>query len=208
MQALALIKQPEEAAWRIEVRPETVAMVDYDKMRGERGEFITGVATFLQSAAPLAELAPNAVPTLIEMLKWAVAGFKGSQNIEGVLDRAIEQMMKDQQQQGGKQEEPSEQEKDGQLSAQEHKQDMELEGAKAQNKMAELQAKMQADMQEMQAEFQNALKVIRAEMMAAIQEEVAQGQAAMTQDDHETANQLKLKRTPQAEAGNGETAGT
>ena len=199
MQALALIKQPEEAAWRIEVRPETVAMVDYDKMRGERGEFITGVATFLQSAAPLAELAPNSVPTLIEMLKWAVAGFKGSQDIEGILDRAIDEMMKEQKQ-PGQDEEPSEAELAMQASAQEHKQDMELQAKKAQDKLAELQAKMGADMQEMQVEFKQALKLIQAEMMAAIQEEVAQGEAAMVQDDHETKNALTLKKTPQATA--------
>ncbi len=199
MEALTLIKTPEEAAWRIVVRPETVAMVDYDKMRGERGEFITGVATFLQSAAPLAELAPNSVPTLLEMLKWAVAGFKGAQEIEGVLDRAIDEMKKEQQK-GGESKEPSQAELDMKASQQEHQQDMELETTKAQNKLKELQAKMQADMQEMQVEFQNQLKIIKAEMMRAIQEEIAQGEAAMAEDDHSTENALRLKKTPQATA--------
>jgi len=196
--AVELIKQPQEAAWRIEVRPETVAMVDYDKMRNERGEFIQGVATFLQSATPLAELAPNSIPTLVEMLKWAVAGFKGSQDIEGTLDRAINEMQQAAQQQQGQEEGPSEAELAAELSAQEHQQDMEQLQTKHGQELEKLQAKMQADMTEMQEEFQNQLKIIKSEMIAAIQEEIAQGEAAMAQDDHETENTLRIKRTPQA----------
>lgn len=204
--AMELLKSPEEAAWRIEVRPESVAMVDYDKMRQERGEFITSVSTFMQSAAPLVEMDPNATPTLIELLKWAVAGFKGSREIEGTLDRAIEAMQKAQEQEQQEDEGPSEAELEMQRSAQEHQQDMELQATKHQQSMQELQAKHQADMKELQAEFQTEMKKIQAEMLAAIQEEIAQGQAAMVQDDHETENTLKIKKTPQAPtpgAGNG-----
>lgn len=196
--AVELIKDPQEAAWRIEVRPETVAMVDYAKMQAERVEFINGVATFLQAATPLAELAPNSIPTLIQMLKWSVAGFKGSQEIEGTLDQAIEEMQKAAQQPQQEEEGPSEQEMDAQLSAQEHAQDMEQLQAKYQAEVQKIQAKAEADMTEMQQEMQNQLKIIRAEMMAAIQTEIAQGEAAMTQDDHETDNTIKIKKTPQA----------
>jgi glutamyl/glutaminyl-tRNA synthetase len=190
--ALQLLKDPEEAVWRIEVRPESVAMVDYDKMRQERGEFIQSVSTFMQSAAPLVQMDPNATPTLIELLKWAVAGFKGSREIEGTLDRAIEAMQKAQEQEQQQDEGPSEAELEMQRSQQEHQQDMELQATKHQQSMDEMQAKHQADMKEAQVEFQMELKKIQAEMLAAIQEEIAQGQAAMVQDDRETANTMKI----------------
>lgn len=190
--AIALLKEPEEAAWRIEVRPESVAMVDYDKMRQERGEFIQSVSTFMQSAAPLVQMDPNATPTLIELLKWAVAGFKGSREIEGTLDRAIEAMQKAQQQEQKEEEGPSEAELEMQRSQQEHQQDMELQTAKHQQSMQELQAKHQADMKEAQTEFRMEMKKIQAEMLAAIQEEIAQSQAAMVQDDRETKNTMKI----------------
>lgn len=198
--AIQLLKDPEEAVWRIEVRPESVAMVDYDKMRQERGEFIQSVSTFMQSAAPLVQMDPNATPTLIELLKWAVAGFKGSREIEGTLDRAIEAMKKAQEAEAAqeKEDEPSEAELEAQRSQQEHQQDMELQATKHQQSMQELQAKHAADMKEAQVEFQMEMKKIQAEMLAAIQEEIAQGQAAMVQDDRETANTLKVKKTPAA----------
>ena len=189
--ALKLLKDPEEAVWRIEVRPESVAMVDYDKMRQERGEFIQSVSTFMQAAAPLVQMDPNATPTLIELLKWAVAGFKGSREIEGTLDRAIESMQKAQQAQQ-EEEGPSEAELEMQRSQQEHQQDMELQTTKHQQSMEELQAKHQADMKEARTEFQMEMKKIQAEMLAAIQEEIAQGQAAMVQDNLETRNTMKI----------------
>jgi hypothetical protein len=203
--ALKLLKEPEEAAWRIEIRPETIAMIDYDKMRQERGEFIGSVATFMQSAAPLAELAPDSMPTLITMLKWAVAGFKGSQEIEGVLDRAIEEMMKAAQaeKEQPQEEEPSEQELDGQLSKQEFEQDRQLQQEKHQQEIEKITTKARADIEELRNELNNQIKIIKAELAAAIRGEDAQADAAMEQDDHSTENKIKVKKTPGASNSGG-----
>lgn len=89
-QAVALLKQYDKADWRVAIKPETVAMTDYAQLQSERTEYLTALATFMQSAAPLYELSPAAAPVMLELLKWGLAGFKGSQQIEGVLDRAID----------------------------------------------------------------------------------------------------------------------
>ena len=206
--AIKLIKEPVDAAWRIEIRPETVAMVDYDRMRQERGEFIQSVATFMQSATPLVELSPEATPTLIAMLKWAVAGFKGSREIEGVLDEAIEQMQKAAEEAKNappEEEPPSPEEIKAQAEQAKAQATAELEEQKHKNNMELEMAKFQADTQEILAELKSQLKVIQAEMMAAIQGEVAQSEAAMVEDDHSTKNKIKVKKTatPAAAKGNG-----
>ncbi len=208
--AIQLIKEPVDAAWRIEIRPETVAMVDYDRMRKERGEFIQSVATFMQSAAPMVELAPDSTPTLIAMLKWAVAGFKGSREIEGVLDEAIQQMQKaaeEAKKQPPEEEPPSPEEIKAEAEVKKAQATAELEQQKHQNNMELENAKFQADTQEILAELKSQLKVIQAEMMAAIQGEVAQSEAAMVEDDHSTKNKIKVKKTPaattQVKMGNG-----
>jgi hypothetical protein len=64
-------------------------MIDYAQLKAERTEYLTAVATFLQSATTMGNVAPEAIPALLEMLKWGLAGFKGGQQIEGVIDRAI-----------------------------------------------------------------------------------------------------------------------
>jgi hypothetical protein len=196
--AVKLIKEPEEAAWRIEIRPESVAMVDYDKMRKERGEFIQSVSTFIQSAMPMVQLDPAATPTLIAMLKWAVAGFKGSREIEGVLDDAIESMQKAAEEAKNappEEEPPSPEEVKAAAEQKKAENTAALEDKKHQNNMELENAKFQANTKEVLAELKSQLKVIQAEMMAAIQGEVAQSEAAMVQDDHSTENKIKVKRT-------------
>lgn len=87
--AVQLMKDEEQFVWRVQVRPESMAMVDYQALQQERTGYLTAVATFMQSAAPLAETIPGSMTTMLQLLQWGLAGFKGSQQIEGVLDRAI-----------------------------------------------------------------------------------------------------------------------
>jgi hypothetical protein len=191
-QAVELIKNWEGALWRIKISPESLAMLDYQALKKDRIEFIGALAQFLQSAMPLAEMDQNTVPFLLQVLKWTMSGFKGSNEIEGVLDKALDQMMK-----AGPQEEkkePSPEELKMQAQAQKHKNDMELQQVKHRHTMMEEQQKFQSTVQELKEELRKELQVIQAEMIAAIQEERAQSEAAMVQDDHETKNALKLKR--------------
>lgn len=92
-QALALVKHEDEALlWRIDIKPESIAMVDYAQLKAERTEYLTAVSTFLQSADSIGTSAPELAPALITMLKWGLAGFKGSEEIEGVLDRGLRKL--------------------------------------------------------------------------------------------------------------------
>jgi len=189
-QAIALIKKPVDAAWKIKIEPETLAMMDYARLKKERADFIQGLAQFLQAAMPLAELDPNAIGPLLIMLKWSMAGFKGSSEIEGVLDKAIDQMQKAGDQ--SKDKEPSPEELKAKADQAKHKNDMELQQTKHQNAMEAIQAKASMDVEELRAELQKDLEILRAETEAAIKEEIAQAQAAMMQDDHETKNTIKI----------------
>jgi hypothetical protein len=87
-QALQLLRE-KFVAFRISIKSETLAAQDMAALRQEKAEFIQGLASFLQAAQPLIDKYPTAAPTLLEMLKWTMTGFKGSSSIEGVLDQAI-----------------------------------------------------------------------------------------------------------------------
>ena len=188
--AVQLIKEPTESAWRIKIEPESLAMMDYARLKKERADFIQGLSQFLQAAMPLVELDPNAIGPLLIMLKWSMAGFKGANEIEGVLDKAIDQMQKAGDQ--SKDKEPSPEELKAQADQAKHKNDMELQQTKHQNAMEAIQAKAAFDIKELQAELQKELQVLREETQAEIKREIAQAQAAMMQDDHETKNTMKV----------------
>lgn len=134
--AIQLLKQPEQARFRVVVRPETVAMVDYARLKVERTEFLNAMATYMQSAAPLLEQDESMMPYLIKMLQWTMAGFKGSQEIEGVLDKAFEAAMQAQQQ------------------AQQQEQEPDPEQVKLQGELQKIQAKAEADQQLRQLDSQ------------------------------------------------------
>lgn len=90
--AIALIKSP-TFQFRVVVKPEAISAADYAAIKQERSEFLTAMATFIQSATPFIQMAgPAAAGPLMSMLQWAMAGFKGGSTIEGELDGAIKQM--------------------------------------------------------------------------------------------------------------------
>jgi hypothetical protein len=87
-QAIALIKS-DFYQYRIEVKPESVNMADMAAIKQERSEFLMAMSQFLQSSLPVAQTAPWAMPYLLQILQWTIAGFRGSSTIEGVMDQMV-----------------------------------------------------------------------------------------------------------------------
>lgn len=142
-QAIQLIKNPEVSKWRIQIRSESLAMVDYAQIRQERTEYINALGLFMQSAAPIAEKFPEAAPVLLELLKWGMAGFKGSNQIEGVIDQAIDAIKQAQTTSAANPQPPPPDPKSQAIQAQ----------AQAD------QGKIQAETQQSQADFQQKMQI-------------------------------------------------
>ena len=196
-QAVELLKNPDEARMRVEIRPESVAMVDYAQLKQERTEYLTAVSMFLQSSATIVEAEPTAKPFLLELLKWGLAGFKGAKAVEGVLDKAIEASAKADEEKAAK-EAAGEVEPDGDAAKEQAKAQgqMQLEALKHKNTMEQIQAKAtadlglrvadmkadqatmqtnaQADLQQTMGEMHSALAEIKAKLTADLQLEQAQ----------------------------------
>ena len=193
--AIELIKNPAQARLRVKVKPESVGMADYAQLKHERTEYIAAMASFLQNVGPIMEQEKGSKPFFMEILKWGLAGFKGSQSIEGVMDKAIE--MANQAAIAGEGEE-SEADKEAAKEQAKSQAQMQLEQLKHQNTMAQIQAKAQSDMQirqqdlqadmitkknEVQAEMQrlkaelySELAIIKQKMTADIQSEIISSQ--------------------------------
>jgi len=149
-QAIELIKQPDLSNLSIVIRPESVAMIDYGEMRSERMEYLEGLSQFMSAVTPMIQQRPESEPFVLQLMQWGLAGFKGSQQIESLLDRTIEASQKQQEDSQG---EPSPEQQAAQMQQQ-------LAQANLQAEMQKIQAKAQADMQvrqqDMQADIQTA----------------------------------------------------
>lgn len=154
--AIQLIKDYEATLWKINIRPETLAMIDYNQMKVDRTEFMNALAMFLQSAAPVIESSPATTPMLLGMLKWTMAGFRGSNEIEGMLDRAIDALQQELQQRAENPEPDPEQQK--------AEMEMQKLQAKHQMEMESLQAKFQIEQQKLQMEMQKIFAKLQAEL--------------------------------------------
>ena len=178
-QAIDLLKQPESARIRVDIRPESVAMIDHQALKSERTEYMNAVATYLQSAQGIIENDPAAKPFILQLMQWGLAGFKGSSEIEGVIDKAIEAS-----QEAEKNAEPEQD--PAAMAAQAAQQ---LDAQKNEAKLAEVQAKAQATSQarheDMQADIQTAAaqhQMKMAEINANLQAKVAETQVKMEAD--------------------------
>jgi hypothetical protein len=135
--AIELIKNPKKSSVRVAIRPESVAMIDYQAVQAERVGAMNAIATFLQSSAPIIDLVPESLPTLLQMLQWTLSGFKGANEIEGVLDKQIEQSLAAQKEAQGKPPEPDAAQMAAVMAQQ-------LEDSKQKGAMAAIQAKAEA----------------------------------------------------------------
>jgi hypothetical protein len=207
--AIQLMKS-EDVKWRVTIRPETIAMIDYAQLKQERSEFLTAMATYIQSAQAAVKSVPGSLPVLLEMLKWGMAGFKGSNMLEGTMDQAIE-MAKDMPQEDPNAQQNKQAEMQQQMAQAAHQMQLEQIQAKHQADMMQIQTKLQGEVQKQMADHQakmeqaNAkaqgdiskiaadlradLQVIAAKLDADLQEERSQAvnAAAESQVNHENA---------------------
>jgi len=164
--AIEMLKSP-EVQWRINIKPESIAMVDYAQLKAERVEFLTAMATYVQSAGAMLGSVPQALPVLMEMLKFSMSGFKGSDYLEGMLDQAID-MAKQQPLPDPNQQQAQQQQADQQRAQMEH-----------QMEMARIQGKAQADQQLQQQKFEQRVQELQQQHQAKMSEAVAKSQGDM-----------------------------
>jgi len=130
---------------------------------------------------------PAATPMLLEMLKWGLAGFKGSQEVEGVLDQAIEKLNQQQSMQKDEQKEPSPE----QIKAQMEQAKQQFEMQKMQMQTQADQQKQQGEMQQIQLEAQIRQQEIQAEAQSKLEVERAQAVFNIDEEAHETEQSNK-----------------
>lgn len=188
--AVQMIKDYDATRWRIIVRPESLAIADYAQLKQDRSEFLMGLAQFMQSAAPLLELSPNALPTLLKLLKWYLAGFRGSAEAEGILDAAISQFEKQPPKDKGPDPAVMKAQTEMKIAQEEHQAKLQQMQMQAQQKMTEAQQKFELSVAQMQMEMQQdrekhtlEMTALRAKLNADVTREVVQAQTAIAENE-------------------------
>lgn len=90
--ALELL-QSDYFSYRVCVESDKLAATDYAKRKNERVGWMQALGGLLTESAPLFQAMPTMIPFVLEAVKWTMASFEGSGDIEGVLDQAVQQTM-------------------------------------------------------------------------------------------------------------------
>lgn len=212
--AVQLIKDPESSRWKITVRPETLAIADYAQLKQDRSEFLMGLAQFMQSSAPLLQLSPMALPVLMKLLKWFLAGFRGSSEVEGILDTAITQFEKSPPKNDKPDPAVEKAKAEMELKKQEHEQKMQQTQQEFQAEMALKQQQLQQQQQEFALEMQMqreehalAIRKLNSELIAAFKEQQAQYAFNVAERDHDLETKKEeaaIKKAAAAEKSSAE----
>lgn len=134
--------------WKVEIKPESISLIDHAQMKMERIEYLTALGSFLQSANATGEVAPELIPMLMGMMKWALAAFKGANQVEGLLDKGMEAMQQKLEQ--AKNAEPPPNPKIQEIEAKAQAESQKTQ-QKAQAESQKLQEKAQAEMNKLYA---------------------------------------------------------
>jgi len=170
--AIQLLQSEEGFEWRIEVNADTLSQADYAAEKTDRTEFMAMMTKFMAQFGPMVQSAPASVPLLLTMLKWAVAGFRNARDIEGIIDKELDRMIKEASM--PKQPKPDPEmmklQAEQQMAQQEHQMTM-------QAKQMELQIDKQVSAMEMQQkQMEMALERQRLEMEMAMEQQRQQQQ--------------------------------
>lgn len=142
---IAAVELLKTQAWqfRIEVKPEHLALQDFGALKEEALEVMTAVGGYTNMIAPLVDkLGPQSLPIFIDLLKAMLARIKGGSTFEGILDAGMAKLEQQQEQAAAN---PQQAAPDPKVVAQQ---------MKGQQDLQKIQAESQADAQRIGLEVQ------------------------------------------------------
>lgn len=134
MPALELLRNELTMSFRVEVSVDSLQMPNFDTEKEQRAEAIGAISSFLQTALPAAKESPELAPLLLGMLRWGVAGYRATKDIEGLFDKALADL-----EQQKNQPKPNPEAQAAQVAAQAEQQKFQLQQADLQLRQTEIQ---------------------------------------------------------------------
>ena len=198
--AIQLLKNEPIRNYNIDIETDSMVEIDQQKEKQDRVEFLQASSAFLEKAVQAANVAPDILPVVTQMLLFGIRGFKVGREMEGVFETFQQQaMQKVQERQANPQPNPEEQKMQAEMQLEQAKAQAEAQRADmdAQIKKYQADLKAQTDMQiaQMRAETDIKLKAMEKsndiiefdgvgnqQASAVIQTVVAENNAALQQN--------------------------
>jgi len=161
-QAVEILQNDFLTSYKVSIKADSLVQSDWALEKGQRMELMGFMSQFLQSAV---NAPPDLAPLLLSLVKWTITGFRGSAEVEGIIDRQLDGLAK--QAKAPKQPPPPSPEEmkakadlqaqamETQREQQAHNQQMQLEKMQAMADLAVGKQKADMDMQLQQMKMQH-----------------------------------------------------
>ena len=191
-----LLKDEKTRGFRLDIETDSTAAADQDAEKERRVEFLTAVGGFMQQSLEVAQVAPQMVPLMGEMLLFGVRGFRAGRPLESAIEDMVRQSKQQQeQQQGEEQPDPAAEAEAAKAQAEGEKAQADSQGA--QIKLQAAQGKAQTDQQGAQiklATSQTKAQVDQQKMIAELEQSQLQLQVALKKAEADI-EKLEIERT-------------
>ena len=87
--AMQILRSDFLLKYNIDIETDSLTQADWGLQQTQRMEFVSTLSQFIQGAMPVIESVPALGPLMLEIIKFASVGFKGSSELEGMIDAAI-----------------------------------------------------------------------------------------------------------------------
>ena len=154
--AIAMLKNEPIRNYNIDIETDSMVEIDQQKEKADRIEFLGASSSFLEKAVQAAQVAPEILPVVTQMLLFGIRGFKVGRELEGVFETFQQQAMQKMQQ---AQANPQQQQPNPEMLKLQA--DQQINQAELQLEQQKASAEIQSDMQKEQLKLQNQVEIER-----------------------------------------------
>lgn len=173
--------------YKVSIQANSLTQADWALEKEQRMELVNTIGQMVGQITSLTQQVPGLEMLGVQLIKFAVAGYKAGTELESWIDQTLDEMTKAalEAKQNPQPPEPSPEEKKLQMEMQKSQQDLQLKQQEMQSKMQLEQQKAQLDVMMKQQELQHK------ERMAQLEFQIKQIEMAMKQQESQLNMQVK-----------------
>lgn len=173
-QAMAILRDDFMTKYKVNIQANSLTQADWALEKEQRLEMVQTLGQMIQGVMQGAEAAPELAVLGVQMIKFAISGFKGATEFEGYIDKVLDDLLRKQQeaQMNPQPPKPSPEEQKAQMEMQKMQMQGQMDVQKTQMEMQSKEAdnalqaqKLQMEMQFREREMQMKLEMMQAELM-------------------------------------------
>jgi hypothetical protein len=162
--AAQILRDDVLSKYKVNIQTNSLTQADWALEKEQRMELVNTIGQMIGQTTELAKDTPELAMLGVQLIKFAIAGYKAGTELEGWIDKQLDEMARSAMQAKEQPPEPSAEEQKMQMEMQMKQQDAQMKQQENASKMQMEEQKMQMEMQLEQARMQMDLQMKQAEL--------------------------------------------